>query len=41
MVNDITKEEIRKDVMVFPNVLFERGNRRYTQYKRRPLCGRL
>jgi len=25
MVNDITEEEVRKDVMVFANVLFERG----------------
>lgn len=25
MVNDITEEEVRKDVLVFANVLFERG----------------
>jgi hypothetical protein len=25
MVNDITEKEVRKDVLVFANVLFERG----------------
>ena len=25
MVNEITEEEVRNDVMVFANVLFERG----------------